>query len=97
MEISYELTFDDVIFPSAGYAFPCDKEGRILWDSVPRPDVLKRSLAYCKNHPERWTADSRHGKVVQVVRRVRYAWDDEPWAIESYWEEEDPLEDEECY
>ena len=68
-EVSYELAFDDALFPDCGYAFPCDKDGRILYTLS---DTAKKSLAYCKAHPERWTAESREGRVVHIIRRVRY-------------------------
>ena len=68
----YELTFDDVLFPDCGYAFPCDKEGRILWDKVSDPDEAKKSLAYCRAHPDEYTPRTRDGLVVQIIHRVRY-------------------------
>ena len=71
-KVSYRLYFDDARYPDSGYAFPCDGEGKILWDVVCAPEVAKKNLAYCKAHPERWTADSRDGRVVQTISRVRY-------------------------
>ena len=63
----YRLHFDDAHFPGSGYAFPCDKGGKVC-----APEVAKKNLAYCKAHPERWTAESRSGRVVQIISRVRY-------------------------
>ncbi len=68
----YRLAFDDADIPGSGYSFPCDKDGRVLWESVSCPDIARKNLAVCKAHPERWTADSRDGRVVQIIRRVRY-------------------------
>lgn len=68
----YELTFNDALFHGCGYAFSCDNQGHILWDKVSDPDETKRSLAYCKAHPEKWTPRTRGGLVVQITRRVRY-------------------------
>ena len=68
----YRLAFDDAQFPESGYAFPCDKDGNILWDKVSYPEVTRKSLAYCKAHPDRWTRQSRDGRVVAIIDRKRY-------------------------
>lgn len=68
----YELTYDDALFPGCGYAFPCDKDGSILWDKVSNPDVTKKTLAYCKANPDKWTPRTRDGLVVKIINRIRY-------------------------
>lgn len=52
-----------------GYSFPCDKMGHVLLDECPYPDTAKKSLAYCKAHPEKW---SKNGDVVTLIRHNRY-------------------------
>ena len=71
-EVSYVLSFDEEKIPGSGYVFPCDKEGSVLWEKVSTPEVARKSLAICKAHPERWTAETREGRVVQIISRVRY-------------------------
>ena len=71
-EVSYVLSFEDEETPGSGFSFPCSKEGNVLWEKVSTPEVARKSLAYCKAHPERWTAESRDGRVVLIISRVRY-------------------------
>ena len=74
---SYKLHFEDARFPGSGYSFPCTKDGGILWDIIAYPDIARKSLDYCKTHPERWTAETRDGLVVQIISRVREEWEEE--------------------
>ena len=53
-----------------GFSFPCDKQGSILWEKCSSPEATKKSLDFCKSHPERWTGKS--GEVVALIRRSRY-------------------------
>lgn len=53
-----------------GYSFPCDKQGNIVWEKCPSPENIKRSLAYCKAHPEEW--NGKNGEVVTLISRIRY-------------------------
>lgn len=71
-KVSYRLHFEDKEFPGSGYSFPCREDGTILWGILSCPETARKSLAYCKAHPERWTVDSRDGKVVKDVQRVLY-------------------------
>lgn len=68
----YVLAFDDAKIPGSGYSFPCDKDGAILWDKVSYPEATRKSLAYCKAHPDRWTSQSRNGRVAEVIDLKRY-------------------------
>lgn len=68
----YRLTFDEVDIPGSGYAFPCDKDGQVLWDNLSYPEVVRERLAYCKAHPDRWTKESRDGLVKEVITWERY-------------------------
>ena len=67
---TYELIFDDALFPDCGYAFPCDKDGRVLMETMSAK--AKECLAYCRAHPDDWTPRTRDGRVVKIIRRVRY-------------------------
>ena len=53
-----------------GYSFPCDEQGSIRWEKCPSPETTKKSLAYCKAHPEEWAA--KNGEVVTLISRYRY-------------------------
>ena len=64
----YRLCYEDR--QGAGYSFPCNKDGTILWGKCPSPSTTNRSLAYCKAHPEKW--DGKRGEVVTLIHRVRY-------------------------
>ena len=68
----YVLAFDDARDSGSGYAFPCDKTGRILWEEVASPKATRKSLAYCKANPDRWTSQSRNGMVKATISRERY-------------------------
>ena len=68
----YALAFDDARNPGCGYSFPCDKDGNILWDECSSPKAAHKSLDYCKAHPDRWTSQSRDGRVVAIINRERY-------------------------
>lgn len=68
----YKLCFDDARVPGSGYAFPCDKDGHILWDDCLSPEATQKSFEFCKAHPEKWTPESQHGQVVEFFTPVRY-------------------------
>ena len=68
----YMLAFEDARFPGCGYSFPCDKDGHILWGVCTDTDATRKSLAFCKAHPDRWTSDSRDGRVETIVEQYRY-------------------------
>ena len=68
----YMLAFDDARVPGSGYSFPCDEDGKILWYECSSVKATRKSLAYCKSHPERWTSESRDGRVVEVIDWERY-------------------------
>ena len=57
----YELTFDDG--QNNGYAFPCDKDGKL---GILNPDA-EDNLKYCLSHPEEF---ERFNKV--VTRKEKY-------------------------
>ena len=64
----YRLAYEDR--QGDGYSFPCDKQGRVLWDKCSSPDIIKKSLAYCKSHPEMW--QRKNGEVVTRISWTRY-------------------------
>ena len=64
----YALVYEDK--QGNGYSFPCDKHGAIIWEKVSSPTAVKKNLAYCKEHTEKW--NGRNGKVVTVVSHNRY-------------------------
>ena len=65
---TYALVYEDV--HGCGYAFPCDKHGAIIWEKVSSPTAVKKNLAYCKEHPEKW--NGKNGGVVTLISRSHY-------------------------
>ena len=68
----YKLCFDDAQVPGSGYSFPCDADGNIFWYECKYPDAAKKSLTFCLVHPEKWTEESRCGRIEEIIDRGWY-------------------------
>lgn len=45
--VEYKLVFEWNDLPGAGFSFPCDKQGNILFEEMPQP--ARKNLAFCQN------------------------------------------------